>query len=427
MVQLSDLIVWIGGVFFVILLLFFILYLRGTRERRSCRMSNVPCLDDPHFLLAISGFSSSIATKGYVTGFWFDVEKIYDVRLEAIRNAKHTIHFETFYMTPGRRADEFAAAVSDRAQAGVEVQLLVDSYGAITLPWKYWKRIKAAGVQVLFYHKFNWREPLTYNIRTHRKLLLIDGEVAYVGGIGVSDYWDGNPKSGDVAPWLEAEIRCKGSIVGILEGIFMQHWINSGGVANLNQELFKPSSLGDSTILVTPTDPPLEISPICTLFQVSILSATERIWIASPYFLPDTASRKALMNAAKKGIDVRILTVGPHNDKKIVYYAVRELYGDLLEAGIKIYEYQPSMMHAKVLLIDERWVSTGSTNFDPRSLFHNAELNLSLADGKLAKCVEEFFECSLPKSKRIRLSEWKKRPLWQRLQAKTALLLRSQL
>lgn len=417
-----------GLILLVLLLLLLLLYLRGAFYHKiTYRMEDIPSLGESHFPLALMGVSASILTHGYPTDAWFDIDAICAARLEAVRQARQAIHFETFYMTPGRRVDEFADALVERSQAGVEVLLIADSMGVASISQDYWKRLHNAGVKVRFFHPFDWKAPFTYNIRTHRKLLLIDGEVAFVGGMGVSDHWDGMKAAGDTAPWLDVEVRFVGPIVPILEGIFMQHWLYVGGVATLKPDIFNPALSGGSTIIVTPSDSPSASSSVCALFYTSVLAAKKRVWIASPYFLPDSNSRRALLKAKNSGVDVRVLTVGPHNDKRMIYYAVRERYRDLLVAGIEIYEYHPSMMHAKVLLIDDGWVSTGSANFDPRSLFHNDELHLSLAEPGLVQFAQDFFQSAFPKSRRIELRHWQTRPLWQRALGQIALFVRWQL
>lgn len=172
---------WLVALFLLILV---ILYLRGSFQKKvKYRLKNVPSINEPHFLLAMMGVSASFIANGHPTDVWFDINAIYKARLESIKTAQRTIHFETFYMTPGRRANEFADALAERAQAGVEVQLLADSFGTYSIPKGYWIQLKNSGVNVRFFHQFNWRNPLTYNTRTHRKLLLIDGEIALVGGM----------------------------------------------------------------------------------------------------------------------------------------------------------------------------------------------------------------------------------------------------
>jgi cardiolipin synthase A/B len=433
-VQLDAFIRWGIGIGLMILLLLLILYLRGTfRDPIQYRMKGFADqmksfldLEDPHLAL-LSGLSNSLVTHGHLTGFWSRPEEIYAARLAAVRRARELIYFETFFMTPGYRPQELAAALIERAQSGVKVQFLADSFGALSLPQGYWKQLEAAGVEVRFYERFKWKRPLDYLSRTHRKLLIIDRQVVLTGGTGVSDHWDGTPKAGDTAPWLDTEVRFEGPIVRTLEGIFLQHWLEAGGVGELYPKPLEPSQAGGSMILVTPSDSPRHNSSICTLFYTSILAARERVWIASPYFLPEINSRRALIQAHRQGIDVRILTVGPHNDKKWVYYAVRERYEDLLQAGIPIYEYQPSMMHAKLFLIDTHWVITGSANFDPRSLFHNDELNFSMSDSQFAATVESFFHDGFARSQHIKLSEWRHRPRWQRLTSQLPLFFQWQL
>ncbi|MBE9127063.1 cardiolipin synthase B [Coleofasciculus sp. LEGE 07092] len=420
---------WSGGLLLLLPFLVLIaLYLRGTfRKRVQYKLRDVPNLADLHFPLALAGISGSYMTEGELIGYWFDIDSIYRARLEAIRQARRTIHFETFYITPGYRAEEFADALAERAQAGVEVLFIPDSLGVIKMSQKYWKRLKAAGVNVRFFHKFNWRVPLAYNIRTHRKLLLIDGEIAFIGGTGVSDYWEGMKEEGQTSPWLDFEACFNGLIVATLEGMFMEQWSYVGGVASLSSDNFNPY-LGDgSTVLVTVRKAPSTRSSIYALLYTSLLAAKRRIWIASPYFLPEPGIRKALIQAKKRGLDVRILTVGPHNDKRTVYFAVRERYRDLLAAGIELYEYLPSMMHAKVMLVDDKWVITGSANFDPRSLFHNDELQLSLAEPNLVEFIADVFCKSFAKSRLIKRQGWKTRPLWQRVLGKLALIIRWQL
>lgn len=429
MIQLSPL-TWLSGglLLLLALLLFFILYLqRAFYKQVKYRLKQVPSIEASHFPIAVLGLSGSMLTKGNSSCFWFDIDEIYTERLKAIRRARRTIHFETFYMTPGRRVDEFAAALAEKSQAGVEIFVLVDSLGVSSVPKAYWKRLRTAGVDVRFFHRFSWKAPLTYNIRTHRKLLIIDGEIAFVGGMGVSDHWDGLEEAGDTAPWLDTEICLTGAIVPIVEGIFMQHWIYLNGVARLSPKIFNPTLSGECDILVTARDSLSAFSSVYVLFYTLLLAAKKRLWIASPYFLPDSNSRKALIKAKKNGVDVRILTVGTHNDKKLVYYAVRENYRDLLAAGIELYEHQPSMMHAKIILVDDDFVSTGSANLDPRSLFLNDELNLSLAESQLAKSVEDFFHFGFSRSSRIEMTPWRKRPFWQRIVGRLTLFFRGQL
>ena len=386
------------------------LYIRGAfRAPVKYRVKNGPSPQEPRFPNALASLSTSLPTSGKITHFWADPDQIQRVRIEAIKTAQHTVHFETFFMTPGRRANDFAGVVAERAAAGVEVQLIVDTYGAKALPKRYWQRLKAAGVQVAFFNQFDWRAPSNFAGRTHRKLLLIDGQIGFVGGAGISDDWDSKDQS---LPWLDIEVRLEGEIIPIFEGLFIQHWTYSGGEANLRAGTFR-TKFNDhrSPILVTPgNNPTYGFSPIRALKENTIVAARTRIWLASPYLIPDRNTRELLIEAKESGVDVRILTTSLKNtDKKFVYYASYELYGDLLAGGIEIYEYLPNMTHAKMLLIDDQWVNTGSANFDPRSFFHNDELDISTADPILQRSIEQVFVQAFAQSQRMSLEDWKRR------------------
>ncbi|HYW22345.1 MAG TPA: phosphatidylserine/phosphatidylglycerophosphate/cardiolipin synthase family protein [Nodularia sp. (in: cyanobacteria)] len=415
-----------GGIFTLLILGFGFLYVRGFfRQKVDYNITNVPSLEDPRFPLLVVGLSNSVTTNGRLTGFWVGSDAIYAARLQAIREAKRTIRFETYYMTPGRRADEFAAGLIERVQAGVKVQLLLDDYGTDPMPDQYWQRLRQAGVEINFFREFDWRAPLEYNSRTHRKLLLIDGQQAMIGGAGVSDKWDGNPDIGDTAPWLEFEVSYSGQIASILEGKFMQNWASAGGTVDLGQDLIEVQPESGTTLYITDNTSQLNESSMRMLFQISFLAARKRIWMSSPYFIPDPNIRSALIKAKKNGVDVRVLTMSKKTDKPLVHFASRELYGELLSAGIQICEYQPSMTHAKLALIDDQWVSTGSANFDPRSSFHNDELNVSSNKPQLIEKIEGFFVDALASSQCLTRSEWKNRPVTERIRGRFGLLFKS--
>jgi len=411
----------------VLTITWLILYLRGVFEPKvKYRSEHRLLLNDANFLPLFVGFSQSLLTQAHISGFWSQPNQIYAVRLAALRKAQHIIQFETFFMTPGSRANEFADALIERAIAGVHVQVLVDHYGTHKISSSYWKRLRAAGVEVRFFHPPRLKVPLQYLSRTHRKLLIIDGTVAFIGGMGVSDNWDGDPKIGDRAPWLDCEIRLENNIVPVLVGIFLRHWLYEGGKASGGY--FPPLSSDQAkSMLVVPHDADSKISSINALFWFSLQAAQQRIWIASPYFILDLNTCTALIQAKKRGVDVRIVTTSARNDKPPVYYASRERYQHLLPAGISIYEHQPSMIHAKLMLVDHNWISFGSANFDPRSFYHNDELNLAWFASDLAPTLEKFFLDAFEKSDCIESSSWRKRPWWQKLIGRCFLLLRWQL
>ncbi|MBE9008658.1 cardiolipin synthase B [Pseudanabaenaceae cyanobacterium LEGE 13415] len=412
----------------VLAIAWLILYLRGVFEPKVKYCSDYRILlDDPNFLPLFVGFSQSLLTQAHISGFWSQPDQIYAVRIAAIRQAQHIIQFETFFMTPGTRANEFADALIERAIAGVRVEVLADHSGTLKMSSSYWKQLREAGIEIRFFHPPRLRMPLQYLNRTHRKLLIIDGTVAFTGGMGVSDDFDGNPKIGDRAPWFDCEIRLENNIVPVLVGIFRRHWLYEGGKATGGYFPPEQPSIEAKPMLVVPHDADSKISSINALIWFSLQAAQQRIWIASPYFILDLNTRTALIRAKKRGVDVRVVTTSARNDKHSVYYAVRERYRYFLPTGIEIYEYQPSMIHAKLMLVDQDWISFGSANFDPRSFYHNDELNLAWFDPDLASIVEKLLLDAFEKSKRIEWSSWRNRPWWQKLIGRCSLLLRWQL
>jgi cardiolipin synthase A/B len=412
----------------VLTIAWLILYLQGVFEPKvKYRSNNRLPLNDVNFLPLLCGFSESLLTQAHISGFWSQPDQIYAARLAAIRKAQHIIQFETFFMTPGVRANEFAEALSARAIAGVEVQVLVDHSGTLKMSSSYWKQLRAAGVEVRFFHPPQLIMPLQYLSRNHRKLLIIDETIAFIGGMGVSDHWDGDPKIGDTAPWLDCEIRLEGAIVPVLVGVFLRHWLYEDGKASGGYFPPGQSSAEAKSMLVVPHDAESKVSSINALIWFSLQAAQQRIWIASPYFILDRNTRTALIQARQRGVDVRVVTTSARNDKPPVYYAVRERYRHLLPAGIKIYEYQPSMIHAKLMLVDQDWINFGSANFDPRSFYHNDELNLAWFDPDLAPTLEQLLLEAFQKSDRIEWSSWRKRPWWQQFLGRCFLSLRWQL
>ena len=412
-----SLVWWLSIALVIISLILLVgFYFQGAfRDRVEYRVDCPPDPAKPDFAPTLASITNSFFTQGIITDFWAEPDLIQQARLDAINKAKHTIDFETFFMTPGKRADDFALAIAQKATEGVEIRLIVDSYGTKDIAQKYWQRLQAVGVKIVFFNSFKWKAPLDYSGRTHRKLLIIDRQVALIGGAGISDLWDGHEKFDDRQPWLDIEMCLEGDVVLYLEGSFSQHWTYGGGTANLSPEQLSPTAkVKQYPMLVTPgANPQYRFSPIKALKYNSIIAARKSIWLASPYFLPDPNSQDLLVAAKKAGLDVRILTTSKRSDKKSVYYASYEHYGKLLRGGVEIYEYQPSMTHAKMLLIDHRWAITGSANFDPRSFDHNEELDFASPQPKLVNNLQKVFEDGFAQSKLVSYSEWKQRSWWR--------------
>ncbi|MEO1069186.1 MAG: phospholipase D-like domain-containing protein, partial [Cyanobacteria bacterium J06638_6] len=241
----------------------------------------------------------------------------------------------------------------------------------------------------------------------------------------ISDHWDGTGFDHDDAPWCDFELAYEGEVVSLLQGKFLQNWVYADGDLDLKAGLHSVQGNGDTPLFITDNTSTLNESTIRLLMQLQMLVAQRRLWIGSPYFVPDQNTTDCLTKARQKGVDVRVLTMGAATDKKIVHWASRELYGPLLKAGVKICEYQPSMMHAKFVLVDDAWVSTGSANFDPRSYFHNDELNISGAYPELAQKVEQFFLDAQEKSRCLSYADWQQRPRGEQVKGRLALLFKN--
>lgn len=405
---------WVGlAIAAAIALLLFSAYLRGY-FRAPLRYE----LQSPHIedIQALAGFTGSSATQARPTALRIGARDIYNARLEAIREATQSILLETFNMAPGQWTARFADTLIERSRAGVDVFFLADAMGTRKMPDEYWRRLEAAGIEVRFYHTFDPRAPLEYVNRDHRKLLLVDRSRALIGGAGIADYWESEDEAGPV--WLDLEALVEGPVVSVLEGFFWAHWTMTGGSARLAPNTGQ--STGSPT-LVTPSSFSLESSGLRRLLAALVTSARQRVWIASPYFLPAELTSGLLQQAASRGVDVRILTSGSKSNRPMVHLTSREGYGPLLRAGVRIYEYRPAMMHAKTLLVDEQWVSLGSANIDPRSLFENEELILSFSNRAFGEHLERFFIESFEDSHEVDIAQWRDRPVWDRIRGRLGL------
>lgn len=395
------------------------LYLNGYfQSLKPYRFENFPDSDVEYFGSTVASLSDSWITQGEIADFWVGAEAIYQARFDAIERARYRIYFETYIMTPGDRANQFARILKQKADQGVMIYLLVDSHGTKSIADAYWQQLRQAGIFIRFYNPLDWRNPLKHLQRNHRKLLIVDEKLALIGGAGVSDLWDGKDEAGSTETWLDYEMAIAGNIIERLKGLFWQHWLDANGKADLTPISLESSSQQATEILVTANDnPTYQSSSIRALFQTLTLGTTQRIWLASPYFLPNDNTCRMLIDARKRGVDVKVLTMGKRCDKPFVRKAAYEKYDRLITEGILIYEYQPSMMHAKLALVDNTWMSFGSANFDPRSFFQNDELNLTFNDKyqKLLSKVESFFNQAFDKSKPVTLLQWKKRKLRDRL------------
>ena len=330
--------------------------------------------------------------------------EIFPSMLSAIRGARRSINFETYIFKDGVIARQFTAALAERARAGVKVNVILDAHGTNPMGAENLEQLRAAGVEVVKYHSILWLDPRRYNNRTHRKLLIVDGRIGFIGGAGIADEWLGNGDSPD--NWRENHYRVTGPVVAQLQGLFMDNWLKTRGEILHGPDYFPPlAPTGPYTAQAFKSSPRHGERDIHLMYLLAIASAQRSLLIQNPYFLPDELMRKGLIEAAQRGARVEILVPGKHIDHKIVRAASRKHWPELLKAGVKIYEYEPAMMHVKLMIVDGAFVSVGSANFDLRSIRLNDEANMNVHGAGFAAQQTRLFEMDKRRSRQITLDD----------------------
>lgn len=344
-------------------------------------------------------------------------EVYYEAELAAIREATHSVNIEAYIFKRGKLTARFLEVLTERAKAGVEINMVVDAVGSFTTWKSYFRDLSAAGGRVLFYHPIRWYTLPRINNRTHRELIVVDGKVGFIGGAGFGDHWmyDHGP-GGKKRRWRDTMVRVEGPAVRDLQAAFAENWLETSGEVLADMEYFRwCEEAGDSAAMVVASSPSTgRSSRNRMIFQTLLASAQTSIHITTPYFLPDRYARAELIRAVERGVEVKVIVPGKHSDHLITRRSSRRLFGKMLRAGAKIYEYQPAMMHTKALLVDGMWSVVGSTNFDHRSFGINDEVNLASFDEPLAARLQEDFRNDLRHSRRITYRKWYRRPLTER-------------
>ena len=328
--------------------------------------------------------------------------QIFPAMLGAIRSAKHSINFEAYWFTDGQIAREFTAALAERARAGVKVSAIFDALGTMDMGSENLAQLREAGVEVVKYHSIFWLDPRRYNHRTHRKLLIIDGNIAFIGGADISDEWMGNADSPQ--HWRDNQYEVTGPVVAQLQSIFMANWLKARGHLLHGVDYFPPLA-GTGTILAQGLRSSDGNANLDLMYLLAIASAQKTLRIENPYFLPDGLTRQELTDAARRGVSVEIVLPGKLTNQKIVRAASKDHWSEVIKAGIKIYEFQPTMVHVKLLIVDDMFVSVGSGNFDNRSIQLNDEANLDVLDRDFAAQQTRLFKLDKKQSHKIMLDK----------------------
>jgi cardiolipin synthase A/B len=330
--------------------------------------------------------------------------EIFPAMLSAIRSARRSIDFETYIFWDGEIAKQMAEALAERAQAGVAVNVILDAQGTGKMGSENLARMEGAGVKVVKYHSIVWIDPRRFNNRSHRKLLVIDGKIGFVGGVGIADEWLGDGESPE--HWRDNHYKVTGPVVAQLQAVFMDNWLKTRGEVLHGPEYFPPlAATGPYTAQAFKSSPRQGDMDIHLMYLLAIASAQRTLLIENAYFLPDDLMRKELINAAKRGAKVEILVPGEHIDQKAVRAASRKHWPELLKAGIRIYEFQPSMVHVKLMVVDGAFVSIGSGNLDLRSIRLNDEANMNVLNRSFASQQTRLFDADKKRSREITLNE----------------------
>jgi cardiolipin synthase len=353
-------------------------------------------------------------------------DQIFAAMLKDIRQAKRSINFETYIYWSESIGREFSDALAERARAGVKVHVLLDFIGSIKMEQASIDKMRAAGVELQRYHKPVWWKLARLNNRTHRKLLIVDGSVGFTGGVGIADKWRGHAQDED--HWRDTHFRVEGPVVGQMQAVFNDNWTKATGVVLDGPDYFPPlAPKGSVAAQMFSSSPTGGSESMHLMYLMAITAARHSIDLSSAYFVPDRLTVRALVAAAQRGVSVRIITPGKIIDSDVVRAASREGWGELLKAGIRIAEYQPTMYHVKALIVDSLLVSVGSTNFDNRSFSLNDEANLNVLDAGFAREQQAVFEDDWRHARPVSLAGWEQRPATEKLGGELAHLVGAQL
>jgi len=381
---------------------------------------------DPQFVRAMNVMLGPALVPGNRTRALVNGDEIFPEMLEAIRGARKSITFEMYIYWKGAIGEQFTAALEERARSGVKVHVMIDALGSQKIEKTVLGRLRDAGARVELYNPVRWDTIARMNNRTHRKIMVIDGAVGFTGGAGIGDEWSGDAQ--DAEHWRDTHFRLEGPAVAQMQAAFMENWIEVTGEVLHGPEYFPElRPVGGELAQFVVSSPGGGGESAQLLYLMSIAAARRSIQLSAAYFVPDDNEVRQLVEARGRGVRVQIIVPGPATDSAAVRRASRSTWGELLRAGVEIYEYQPTFYHVKVMTVDGLWVTVGSTNFDTRSFSTNDEANLNVYDRAFAAEGERIFERDLGRSRRITLEEWEARPLREKLLEHAAGLLSSQL
>ena len=406
-----------------------VLNFSGGEARLQEQVRREYALHDGQYQRALGVLLGPPITGGNRFEALYNGDRIFPSMLAAIRQARQSISFETYIYWSGDIGRAFADALSERARNGVSVHVLLDWVGSAKVDDEFIAEMEKAGVEIKRFHKPAWYDLARMNNRTHRKLLVVDGRIGFTGGVGIAPEWTGDAQDPD--HWRDSHYRVEGPVVAQMQAVFMNNWIKVSGDVLHGERYFPPLApvmpAGEGRAQMFSSSPSGGSESMHLMYLLSIAAASRSIDLSSAYFVPDDLTVGALVAALQRGVRVRIITPGTTIDSTVVRAASRASWGPLLRAGAQISEYQPTMFHCKVMVVDGLLVSVGSTNFDNRSFRLNDEANLNIYDEAFAAQETRVFEEDLKRAARLTYEAWKARPWHEKAMEHLSSLLASQL
>ena len=399
----------------------------STAEKRLLyRPKRLYASGDPDFRRALGILLGPPLVSGNRITTLINGDRIFPPMLAAIRAAKTSVTFETFVFRDPI-GGEFCEALSAAAQRGVSVCILLDWMGSRGMDANLLEATRKAGCDLQLYHPPTWFHLGRLNNRTHRKVMIVDGAIGFTGGVGMGNEWLGDAQ--DEAHWRESHYQVEGPVVAQMQAVFVDNWIKATGRVLHGPQFFPTTyvNAGDMDAQMFGSSPVGGSESMHLMILLALTAAQKSIDIENAYFVPDLLTADALAAAARRGVRVRIVVPGRYTDARVGRWAAQALYGGLLHAGVELYEYQPTMIHCKVLVVDGMWTSVGSANFDDRSFRLNDEANLNVFSSDLAAEQIRYIETDMASSKRMVLRRWARRSSTRRIYENLALLVRSQL
>ena len=383
-------------------------------------------VESPEFPITMAGMTGMPLVPGNQAALFNDGDEFFPAMLEAVESAEHSVTMEQYIFWDGRIGRRFAEAFAEKARSGIPVKLLLDAVGSSTLGEPVLQILEAGGCQLAWFRPIHRYTLSRANHRDHRKSLIVDGRIAFTGGAGLADHWLGRAKN--ARSWRDIMIRVEGPAALEQQSGFALNWLQCTGEILTGHDYFPvPKPAGHVDVQTISSSPFDGTGAAGTMHLIALQCARRHLSIANPYFIPDARMIEMLARACARGVSVRLMVAGRHNDTWWARQNSVRLYGKLLEAGVEIHEYLPTMLHQKILIVDDAWASVGTANFDNRSLALNEETSVCFHDRALVTRLHDVFLADLERCRKVQLARWKRRGFWQRAGEQFASLIEDQM